>query len=112
MAVLISGIGHDWPALVRWALGQARGIFERRIGKSEGEQPIPESVEYDLWCGPGPKGPLMRKKLKYDWHWTWAYGNGWLTGLDVATETFVQTSQRGEIRRISFDEVRMLTEKA
>jgi serine/threonine protein phosphatase 1 len=42
---------------------------------------------------------------------TWAYGNGWLTGLDVATETFVQTSQRGEIRRISFDEVRMLTPK-
>jgi serine/threonine protein phosphatase 1 len=42
---------------------------------------------------------------------TWAYGNGWLTGLDVATETFVQTSQRGEIRRLSFDEVRMLTPK-
>ncbi|MCX6839424.1 MAG: Gfo/Idh/MocA family oxidoreductase [Verrucomicrobia bacterium] len=57
----------------------SRGLcYKRRpsIGKSEGEQPIPESVEYDLWCGPGPKGPLMRKKLKYDWHWTWAYGNG------------------------------------
>lgn len=39
---------------------------------------------------------------------TWAYGDGWLTGLDTATETFVQTSQRGEVRRRSFDEVRML----
>ena len=38
-----------------------------------------------------------------------AYGTGWLTGLDVGTETFVQTSQRGEVRRLSFDEVRLLT---
>lgn len=40
---------------------------------------------------------------------TWVYGEGWLTALDISTETFVQTSQRGEVRRFSFDEVRMLT---
>lgn len=57
----------------------SRGLcYKRRgsIGKSEGEQKVPESVEYDLWCGPGPKKPLTRKKLHYDWHWTWDYGNG------------------------------------
>jgi hypothetical protein len=57
----------------------ARGLcYKRRpsIGKTEGPQPVPEGIDYDLWCGPGPKGPLMRAKLKYDWHWTWAYGNG------------------------------------
>jgi len=57
----------------------SRGLcYKRRasIGKTEGEQPIPESIDYDLWCGPGPKGPLTRQKLKYDWHWTWDYGNG------------------------------------
>ncbi len=57
----------------------SRGLcYKRRgsIGKSEGEQPIPESIDYDLWCGPGPKGPLTRQRLKYDWHWTWDYGNG------------------------------------
>ena len=42
---------------------------------------------------------------------TWAYGEGWLTALDVGTETVVQANQRGEARRYSFDEVRMLTEK-
>lgn len=42
---------------------------------------------------------------------TWAYGEGWLTALDTGTETFVQASQQGEIRRLSFDEVRMLTPK-
>jgi len=46
------------------------------IGKVDGPQPIPESVDYDLWCGPAPKGPLMRKNLHYDWHWVWATGNG------------------------------------
>ncbi|MFO1482049.1 MAG: metallophosphoesterase family protein [Verrucomicrobiaceae bacterium] len=40
---------------------------------------------------------------------TWVYGEGWLTALDVRTETFVQTCQRGEVRRLSFEEVRALT---
>lgn len=43
---------------------------------------------------------------------TWAYGEGWLTALDLTSNTFVQTSQRGDVRRLSFDEVRMLTDKA
>jgi len=46
------------------------------IGKVSGEQPIPKTLDYDLWCGPAPKLPLHRKNLHYDWHWTWAYGNG------------------------------------
>ena len=57
----------------------SRGLcYKRRasIGKTEGDQPIPDTIDYDLWCGPGPKGPLTRKNLKYDWHWTYAYGNG------------------------------------
>ena len=33
-------------------------------------------VDYDLWCGPAEKLPLMRKKLHYDWHWVWNTGNG------------------------------------
>jgi hypothetical protein len=37
---------------------------------------VPDTIEYDLWCGPGPKGALTRRRLHYDWHWTWAYGNG------------------------------------
>src|SRR5947208_10672164 len=37
---------------------------------------LPDTVDYDLWCGPSPKGPLMRKQLNYEWHWFWATGNG------------------------------------
>ena len=58
---------------------RARGLcYKRRpsIGKVEGPQPIPASIDYDLWCGPAPKEPLMRKRLHYDWHWVWPTGNG------------------------------------
>jgi predicted dehydrogenase len=46
------------------------------IEKVDGPQPIPESVDYNLWCGPAPMAPLMRKNLHYDWHWVWPTGNG------------------------------------
>ena len=46
------------------------------IGKVSGPQPIPPGVDYDLWCGPAEKLPLMRKRLHYDWHWVWNTGNG------------------------------------
>jgi len=46
------------------------------MGKVSGPQKVPESVDYNLWCGPVPKGPLMRKNLHYDWHWVWATGCG------------------------------------
>lgn len=56
-----------------------RGLcYNRRpsIGKVDGPQPIPPEIDYDLWCGPAPKEPLMRKRLHYDWHWVWPTGNG------------------------------------
>ncbi len=71
---------------VKWAgegnLGKllwARGTcYKRRasIGNVDGPQPIPEGIDYDLWCGPAAKVPLTRKNLHYDWHWVWNTGNG------------------------------------
>ena len=57
----------------------ARGLCSKprgSIGKVTGPQPIPANVDYDLWCGPALKLPLMRKKLHYDWHWVWNTGCG------------------------------------
>lgn len=52
--------------------------YKRRpsIGKVNGPQPVPATIDYDLWCGPAPMAPLMRKRLDYDWHWVWPTGNG------------------------------------
>jgi predicted dehydrogenase len=53
-------------------------VYVRRgsIGKVNGPQPVPESVDYNLWCGPAPMEPLMRRSLHYDWHWIWPTGDG------------------------------------
>jgi len=53
-------------------------VFRPRegIGRVTAPTPIPESVNYDLWCGPAPKGPLMRRQLHYEWHWFWETGDG------------------------------------
>lgn len=77
-----TGLAEAFAWLREGHLGKilrARGFcYKRRpsIGKVDGPQPIPESVDYDLWCGPAPKEPLMRKRLHYDWHWVWPTGNG------------------------------------
>src|SRR6185436_208270 len=57
----------------------SRGLcYKRRasIGKVTTPQTPPATIDYDLWCGPSPKVPLMRTRLHYDWHWVWNTGNG------------------------------------
>ena len=62
----------------------ARGLCYKpraSIGKTEGPQPVPESIDYDLWSGPAPLVPPRRNSkqwgpVHYDWHWVWNYGNG------------------------------------
>jgi predicted dehydrogenase len=46
------------------------------IGKVDGPQAVPASVDYNLFQGPAPLVPLMRKNLHYDWHWFWDTGTG------------------------------------
>jgi predicted dehydrogenase len=46
------------------------------IGKTEGPQAVPETVDYDLWLGSAPHVPSRRKRFHYDWHWFWDYGAG------------------------------------
>ncbi len=76
------GLGKAFEYIRQGNLGKilfAHGLcYKRRasIGKVTGPQPIPESVDYNLWTGPAALGPLMRKRLHYDWHWVWATGCG------------------------------------
>ena len=46
------------------------------IGLVDKPQPIPDGVDYNLWCGPAPDDPPMREKFHYDWHWQWNWGDG------------------------------------
>jgi predicted dehydrogenase len=64
------------------ALGKvqvARGfVYKLRdsIGQTNGQGHIPDTLDYDLWCGPARKGPIDRAELHYDWHWVWDTGCG------------------------------------
>ena len=50
------------------------------VGRKHGEQPVPKTMDYDLWCGPAQVLPPRRNtkngSVHYDWHWIWEYGNG------------------------------------
>ncbi len=46
------------------------------IGKLDAPLSIPNSIDYDLWCGPAEKRDLFRPQLHYDWHWDFNTGNG------------------------------------
>jgi predicted dehydrogenase len=46
------------------------------IGKLDKPLTVPESVDYDLWCGPAAKVDLYRPKFHYDWHWDFNTGCG------------------------------------
>jgi predicted dehydrogenase len=48
----------------------------RSIGKLSEPQAAPEHVDWDLYSGPAPIGPLSRRQLHYDWHWQFQTGNG------------------------------------
>jgi predicted dehydrogenase len=76
--------GHKTGAMRLEAeqVGKIRVVFtclnrmRQSIGKVSGPQPVSDSLDYDLWCGPAPKEPLRRKNLHYDWHWVWSTGTG------------------------------------
>jgi predicted dehydrogenase len=72
------------------------------IGKVSGPQPIPPSVNYDLWTGPAPLASLMRQNLHYDWHWDWSTGTGELgnNGIYPLAEVRVALGQKTLPRRV------------
>ncbi|MFP6904303.1 MAG: Gfo/Idh/MocA family oxidoreductase [Verrucomicrobiota bacterium] len=75
-------LAETFAALRKGELGKIKQIrvchysVRGSIGKVKGAQAVPKHIDYELWCGPAAKGPLMRKNLHYDWHWVWETGNG------------------------------------
>ncbi|HBE43726.1 MAG TPA: dehydrogenase [Bacteroidales bacterium] len=46
------------------------------IGKRSEPLPIPETLDYDLWCGYADNGPIYRDRIQYDCSFTWDKGDG------------------------------------
>jgi predicted dehydrogenase len=45
-------------------------------GKRDTPLPIPDTIDYDLWCGPAKKVPIYRDQLQYDCSFDWNTGDG------------------------------------
>lgn len=48
----------------------------KSIGKRTEPLPIPDTLDYDLWCGPASNGPIYRDRIQYDCSFTWDKGDG------------------------------------
>jgi len=51
------------------------------IGNTTSPQKVPETIDYNLWCGPAPlemprRNSVVHGTVHYDWHWFWNTGNG------------------------------------
>jgi len=46
------------------------------IGQVSEPQSVADHIDYNLWTGPAPMVPVMRKSFHYDWHWQWHWGDG------------------------------------
>jgi len=46
------------------------------IGKRDKPLEIPDSIDFDLWCGPAKKLPIYRNRLQYDCRYVWNTGDG------------------------------------
>ncbi len=66
----------------------ARGLVFRWRGDigNKPVEPVPETLDYDLWLGPAKLRPFSRNFVHYNWHWQWDFGNG-----DVGNQGIHQT---------------------
>lgn len=48
----------------------------KSIGRRTEPLPIPDTVDYDLWCGPARKEAIYRDRLQYDCSFIWNTGDG------------------------------------
>ncbi len=75
-----------YAALARWLQAGQLGRIQyvtcfankprQSIGKRTTPLPIPDTLDYELWCGPARKEPIYRDKLQYDCSFTWNMGDG------------------------------------
>ena len=57
-------------------VGLPKGHGSNEEGKIA--QPIPENLDYDMWCGPSKVLPYHKSRLHFNWRWNLAYGGGQL----------------------------------
>lgn len=60
-------------------------MIPRGIGKAP-DEPAPEGLDWDMYCGPAPLVPFNRKRFLSTYRWFWDYSGGYIT--DYGTHRF------------------------
>lgn len=73
------GLVRDITKVEAW---KTPGLFfmdaKQRISEFPKEEKMPETLDWDLWCGPAEKKPFSSKYHPFNWRAFWLYGNGML----------------------------------
>lgn len=62
-----------WKKSSLWFMTQ-----EKRISAFPPEEPMPETLNWELWCGPAERKPFSKLYHPFDWRAFYLYGNGML----------------------------------
>lgn len=73
------GVVRDITKVDAW---KSPGLFfmnaKKRFSEYPKEEKAPDSLDWDLWCGPAETRPFSSKYHPFDWRGFWLYGNGML----------------------------------
>ncbi|MBK8975233.1 MAG: Gfo/Idh/MocA family oxidoreductase [Planctomycetes bacterium] len=81
---------------------------EKRFSEDPKEEPIPATLDWDLWCGPAERKPFSSKYHPFDWRAFWPYGNGmlgdWGAHIIDFVHDFLQLGQPTKIVPLRIDD--------
>ncbi len=59
-----------------------RPVWPQGIDRPKGEDPVPDTLDWDLWIGPAPKRPYVKSVYNpFSWRGWWDFGGGALADM-------------------------------
>ncbi len=103
------GVAKDITKIDAW---KTPGLFfmdpRQRFSEFPKEEKKPETLDWDLWCGPAEMKPFSSKYHPFSWRGFWLYGNGMLGDwgahiIDFAHD-FLKLGQPTQITPLRMDD--------